>query len=125
MIAVIEGLAPAPEIGVPAGLAEPTLRDLVAKLQTEPWANPDGLPALPPRPFPDPEAASVPLPAKPGEVSDPAVSLLDRHETKFPLGGVSPEIEAAPATSGENEKAVPEEPPPPEKLPHSEKKPLP
>jgi hypothetical protein len=125
MIAVIEGLAPAPEIGVPAGLAEPTLRDLVAKLQTEPWANPDGLPAPPPRPLPDTEAASVPLPAKPGEVSDPSVSLLDRHETKFPLGGVSPEIEAAPATSRENEEVAPEEPPQPEKLPHSEKKPLP
>jgi hypothetical protein len=53
------------------------------------------------------------------------VSLLDRHETKFPLGGVSPETEAAPATSGEIEKVVPEEPPQPDKIPHSEKKPLP
>jgi hypothetical protein len=39
---------------------------------------------------------------------------------------VSPEeIEADPATSSEREKVVPEEPPQPEKLPHSEKKPLP
>jgi hypothetical protein len=125
MIAAMEDLAPVPHIGVPAGLSEPTLRDLVAKLQTEPWANPDGLPALPPRPFPEPGAASVP-PAKPAEVNDPSVSLLDRHETKSPLGGASPDIEADPATSGENEeKVAPEEPPQPDKLPYSEKKPLP
>jgi hypothetical protein len=122
MIAAVENLAPAPSAGVQGGLSEPTLRDLVAKLQTEPWANPDGLPAPPPRPFPEPGAASVPLPAKPAEVDDPSVSLLDRHETKFPLGGVSPDTEADPATSGENEKVAPEEPP---QLPHSEKKPLP
>ena len=125
VIAAIEGLAPAPSVGVPAGLSEPTLRDLVAKLQTEPWANPDGLPAPPPPPFPESGAASVPLPPKPAEVIDPSVSLLDRHETKFPLGGVSPEIEAAPAASGETEKVAPEEPPQPDKVPHSEKKPLP
>jgi hypothetical protein len=125
MIAAVEDLAPAPSVEVPAGLSEPTLRDLVAKLQTEPWANPDGLPAPPPRPFPEPGAASVPLPANPAEVNDPSVSLLDRHETKFPLGGVSPDLEADPAASGENENVAPEEPPQPDKLPHSEKKPLP
>ena len=125
VIAALEGLALAPDAGVPQGLSEPTLRDLVAKLQTEPWANPDALPA-PPRPFPEPEAAwSAPLPPRPAEVMDPSVSLLDRHETKFPLGGVSPEIEVEPLTSGENDKAVAEEPHQPEKLPHSEKKPLP
>ncbi len=128
MIAVIEGLAPAPSpasgVGLPVSLSEPTLRDLVAKLKTEPWANPDGLPALPQQPFPDPASASVPS-ANQAEVSDPSVSILDRHEAKFPLGGVSSEIEADPATSGENKKVVPEEPPQPEKLPHSEKKPLP
>ena len=127
VIAAIEGLAPAPAsgIGVPASLSEPTLRDLVAKLQTEPWANPEGLPATAPRPFPDPGAAPGPLPGKPEEVKDSSASLLDRHETKFPLGGVNPEIAADSATSAENEKALPEEPPQPEKLPHSEKKPLP
>jgi hypothetical protein len=129
MIAVVENLAPAPSVGVPAGLSEPTLRDLVAKLKTEPWANPDSLPPLPPRPFPEPfsesgEVSATP-PAQPAEVNDPSVSLLDRHETKFPLGGVSPEIEAVPATSDESEKVAPEEPPQPDKLPHSEKKPLP
>jgi hypothetical protein len=136
VIAAIEGLAPAPTpasgVGVPASLSEPTLRDLVAKLQTEPWANPEGLPASALRPFPDPNVASIlqpakpaEVPAKPAEVNDPSVSLLDRHETKFPLGGVSPEAETHPPTTAENEKVVPEEPPQPEKLPHSEKKPLP
>ncbi len=124
VIAAIEGLASPSDDRVTAGSSEPTLRDLVAKLKTEPWANPDGLPA-PPRPLPEPGPASVPLPASPAEVIDPSVSLLDRHETKFPLGGVSPEIEAAPATPDETEKVVAEEPPQPEKLPHSEKKPLP
>jgi hypothetical protein len=125
VIAAMEELPVASRVGVPAGLSEPTLRDLVAKLQTEPWANPEGLPALPPRPFPESGAASPPPPANPAEVNDLSVSLLDRHETKFPLGGVSPEIEAVPATSGENEKVAPEEPPQPDKVPHSEKKPLP
>ena len=118
--AAVEDLPVAPGVGVPAGLSEPTLRDLVAKLQTEPWANPEGLPPLPPRPFPEPGTGSAPLPVKPAEAGDPSVSLLDRHETKFPLGGVSPEV--VPATSGEK---APEEPPPADKLPHSEKKPLP
>jgi hypothetical protein len=124
VIAAMEDAPVLPRVSVPAGLSEPTLRDLVAKLQTEPWANPEGLPPLPPRPFPESGAASPP-PAEPAEVDDPSVSLLDRHETKFPLGGVSPEIEAVPATSGENEKVAPEEPPQPDKVPHSEKKPLP
>jgi hypothetical protein len=125
VIAAMEDLPVAPRIGVPAGLSEPTLRDLVAKLQTEPWANPEGLPAAPPRPFPESGAASPPPPAMPAEVHDPSVSLLDRHETKFPLGGISPEIEPVPATSGESEKVASEEPPKPDKVPHSEKKPLP
>ena len=128
-IAIMEGLASAPPVGVSAGLSEPTLRDLVAKLQTEPWANPDGLSARPLRPFPEPlpesGAVSVPPPAKPAEVNDPSVSRLDQHETKFPLGGASPEIEAVPAVSVESEEVTPEEPPQPDTLPHSEKKPLP
>jgi hypothetical protein len=118
VIAAFEGLVPAPSAGVPAGLSEPTLRELVAKLQTEPWANPDSFPA-PPRPFPESQ------PGAPAEVNDPSVSILDRHETKFPLGGVNPEVEANPATSSETEEAAPEEPPQPDKIPHSEKKPLP
>jgi hypothetical protein len=125
MIGAVENLAPAASVGVPSGLSEPTLRDLVAKLQNEPWANPEGLPPLSPRPFPDSGAVSATPPAKPAEVNDPSVSLLDRHETKFPLGGVNPEIDAVPATPGKDEKVAPEEPPQPDKLPHSEKKPLP
>jgi hypothetical protein len=119
VVAATEDLPVAPSVGVPAGVSEPTLRDLVAKLQTEPWANPEGLPPLPPRPFPESGAGS----ASPAEAGDPSVSLVDRHETKFPLGGVSPEV--VPATSGEGKKIAPEEPPRPDKLPHSEKKPLP
>jgi hypothetical protein len=123
VVASVEDLSPATRVNVPVGLSEPTLRDLVAKLQTEPWANPDGLPALPPRPFPESGAGSAPSPAKPAEVNDPSVSLLDRHETKFPLGGVTPEPVLE--TSGEHEKIAPEEPLQLDKLPHSEKKPLP
>jgi hypothetical protein len=120
VVAAVEDLPVASSVGVPAGLSEPTLRDLVAKLQTEPWANPEG---LPPRPFPESGAGSGPTRVKPAEVPDPSVSLLDRHETKFPLGGVSPE--AVPTTSGENKQIAPEEVPQPDKVPHSEKKPLP
>jgi hypothetical protein len=41
------------------------------------------------------------------------------------LGGVNPAMEPGPATSVESEKVAPEEPPQPDKVPHSEKKPLP
>ena len=99
------------------GLSEPTLRELVLKLRTEPLANPDVLSPPPPISEPDPGQA----PPKPAEVSDPSVSLLDRHETKFPLGGVAPEKEPAPAEPGDAWKA----PENPDKTPHSEKKPLP
>jgi hypothetical protein len=122
LVPPVEDLTPALSVGVPAGLSEPTLRDLVAKLQTEPLANPDGLPAMPPRPFPE----SGPPSATPAELVDPSESLFDRHETKFPLGGVSPAPEADPAAAAvKNEKSGPEEPPKPDKLQHSEKKPKP
>ncbi len=121
LIDAAEDVTPAPH-GVPAGLSEPTLRDLVAKLQTEPWANPDVLPASSPRPFPEPGSPSAPATDKPAEFVDP--SLFDRHEAKFPLGGVNPFTEPAPAASVESEKVAPEEPPQPDKVPHSEKKPL-
>jgi hypothetical protein len=105
-------------------LSEPTLRDLVLKLRTEPLAKteiPSGQ-IFGPGPV-------IELPPKPTEVtkaaegSDPTVSLLDRHETKFPLGGATPVQEPAPA-----EVEPPEKPKAPENLektPHSEKKPLP
>jgi hypothetical protein len=53
-----------------AGLSEPTLRDLVNKLRTEPWATPEP-PAVNP--------------------SGPKLSLIDEHATKFPLGGPVPQ----------------------------------
>ena len=117
-----------PTTGNDAYLSEPTLRDLVQKLRTEPLAKPDTLSA-PPQIFgPGPVIALPPKPApKPAEVSDPTVSMLDRHETKFPLGGVTPEKEPAPTESGDVSKA-PENPDKapenPDKTPHSEKKPL-
>ncbi len=125
VIAAIESSTSDPRVGVPAGLSEPTLQDLVAKLQTEPWANPESLPPLPPRPFPESFPEPGAATGKPAEGSDPSVSLLDRHETKFPLGGVTPGTQTDPAVSVESEKVVLEEPPQPDKVQHSEKKPLP
>jgi hypothetical protein len=128
---VEEGRPSIARIGLSPGVSEPTLRDLVQKLRTQPWGNPD----VPPGPLAPAEAVSavesglpIPLaPAKPAEVNDPSISLLDRHEDKFPLGGVSPDPEAASANSVEPPK-VPdthETTPTHEKTPHSEKKPLP
>jgi hypothetical protein len=120
-----------PAAGVLTGLSEPTLRDLVAKLRTQPLARPEAIPGSF-RPSTEPEAMSAPPAAKP-EIYDPSSSRLDRHETKFPLGGVPPAKEVAPANSIEEEKLtgpsqelpLPEEAPLPEKTPHSEKLPLP
>ena len=44
-----------PGVGVLTGLSEPTLRDLVAKLRTEPWANPE---VISQRPVPEPSIRS-------------------------------------------------------------------
>jgi hypothetical protein len=120
-----------PGAAVLTGLSEPTLRDLVAKLRTEPWANPEALPG-PSRPSTEPEAVSAPSTDKP-EIYDPSISRLDRHETKFPLGGVAPAKEVPPANSIEGEKLtgpsqeppLPDTTPLPEKTPHSEKTPFP
>ena len=83
-------VAAAPEVY--AGLTEPTLRELVQKLRNEPWGNPEVAALLPPRP--SPETPLVPA-VDPPKVDEPQVSILDRHTTKFPLGGVPPEKEAA------------------------------
>jgi hypothetical protein len=120
-----------PGASASTGLSEPTLRDLVAKLRTEPWTTREPLPG-PSRPSIDPEAGSAPSAAKP-EIYDPSISRLDRHETKFPLGGAAPAKEVAPANSIEGEKLtgpeqelpLPEKAPLPEKTPHSEETPLP
>lgn len=117
-----------------AGLSEPTLRDLVLKLRTEPLATPDALPGAAPRPSIAPNATPA-SPALPAAGNEPSISLLDRHETKFPLGGLSPAEEAAPVNSVEEvapadlieEEKLPDdaEKPLSAEKPHSEKKPLP
>lgn len=68
-----------------SGLSEPTLRDLVQKLRTEPWANPDIASGPLPRTMPVPDV--MPTTPKPDPVTEPYTSLLGRHEGKFPLGG--------------------------------------
>jgi hypothetical protein len=79
-----------------AGLSEPTLRELVQKLRTEPWATPDAVSAGTPRPSLELPPVPGPTPASdPPKTNEPLVSIFDRHVTKFPLGGVSPEKEAA------------------------------
>jgi len=125
-----EGMQVPPGVGVLTGLSEPTLRDLVAKLRTEPWANPEVV-----SPRPAPESDLPPAPAKPAETNEPSISMLDRHDTKFPLGGPGPDRPADPANSIEEVK-IPEdrakndqakEDPAKDdqaKPPHSEKKPL-
>ena len=99
------------------GLSEPTLRELVLKLSTEPL----GQTGYPFRAAPIFGPGPVQAPPKPAEVSDSTVSRLDRHETKFPLGGVTPEKEPDPTEPGDASIA----PENPDKTPHSEKKPLP
>jgi hypothetical protein len=122
-----EGMAVPSGVGVLTGLSEPTLRDLVAKLRTEPWANPEVTPE-PLRPVTALDPASAPSPpGKPAEANEPFISPLDRHDTKFPLGGLGPERPADPAANLIEEANIPEDrvKEDPAKLPHSEKKPLP
>jgi hypothetical protein len=76
-----------------AGLSEPTLRDLVQKLRTEPWANPEVVSGSP--------ASRPPRPGSPPQENEPEISLLDRHAKKFPLGGLSSDEESAPGNSAE------------------------
>jgi hypothetical protein len=76
-----------------AGLSEPTLRDLVQKLRTEPWANPDVVSGS--------QTGRPARPADPSRRNEPEISPLDRHAQKFPLGGLSSDEEGAPANSAE------------------------
>jgi hypothetical protein len=115
-----------PTTGSDAYLSEPTLRDLVLKLRTEPLAKPETQSGQTQIFGPGPVIELPPKPAevpKPAEASDLSVSLLDRHETKFPLGGATPVQEPALAEAEPAEK--PKAPENLEKTPHSEKKPLP
>jgi hypothetical protein len=89
------------------GLSEPTLRELVQKLRTEPWATPDAGPAVPLRPSLDSDLAAAP--PKPDE---PQTSVFERHATKFPLGGVSPEDKAEKPLEKADAPDNPEKPPP-------------
>jgi hypothetical protein len=73
-----------PEEAVLAGLTETTLRDLVNKLRNEPWAVPEPEPSTPP----PPATPELKIP------DDPKVSVVDRHATKFPLGGGPQIVEA-------------------------------
>jgi hypothetical protein len=100
--AMVEEDEPAPaEIDALAAMSEPTLRDLVLKLRTEPLASPEVL--LPPPPSPE-------LP----QTNEPEASRLDVHEKKFPLGGLVPTDKPGPI---EKSKLADPKTPAPEKKP--------
>jgi hypothetical protein len=100
--AMVEEDEPTPaEIDALTRMSEPTLRDLVLKLRTEPLANPEVV--LPPPP-------SAELPPE----GEPLVSRLDLHEKKFPLGGLTPSEKPGPI---EKSKIVDRKTPAPEKKP--------
>jgi hypothetical protein len=80
-------------LGVSSSTSEPTLSELVQKLRTEPWGNPDAIPVVPPHSS-VPSTPVAPSSADPAKVNEPQTLRLDRHATKFPLGGVPPEQEA-------------------------------
>ena len=120
---------------VSPGMSEPTLRELVQKLRTEPWASPETIPVVPLHPSTEPGPAPAPGPDR-TKVDEPQISILDRHVTKYPLGGVDPGANAEnpdpPATkfplgivdSGnetENPDAKANVPDDPEKLPRTGK----
>jgi hypothetical protein len=86
------------------GLSEPTLRELVQKLRTQPLAGPEAQTVAQPRPSPEPAPAPA---ADPLKLNEPQISILDRHATKFPLGGMSPEEEVGEPVEKEN---LPEDP---------------
>ena len=97
-IATVEEEAPAPAnaevltgVSEPT-LSDPTLRDLVQKLQTQPWANP--------QPVPPP----VPPPKLETEAKEPSISLLDQHAAKFPLGGPVPDEDTKEKPAGPSPK---------------------
>jgi hypothetical protein len=82
--AMVEEDEPTPaEIGVLPEMSEPTLRELVLKLQTEPLASPEVV-------LPPPPSLELPPP------DEPQVSRLELHETKFPLGGLVPNEKPGP-----------------------------
>jgi hypothetical protein len=107
MAAMVEEETPvlaAPEVF--ATLSEPTLRELVQKLRTQPWASQEAE-AVVPSLLPEPAPGQV---AGPPKLNEPQISILDRHATKFPLGGVSPEKQED-NVEKENTPEDPERPP--------------
>lgn len=90
----VNGVAEVPEAPVTVLAPVPTtpeltLRDLVLKLQTAPLAPPEALP-LPSTLSPDPDKTQE-TKTQQTKTQEPMVSLIDKHATKFPLGGVEPE----------------------------------
>jgi hypothetical protein len=92
-----------------ASLTEPTLRDLVNKLRNEPWATPEPAPSVPP----------VLIAPEPKIIDDPKISVIeriDRHATKFPLGGpqnVEPQKTDVPQAAQQTETEAKGSPAPP------------
>jgi hypothetical protein len=105
-----EELPPVASFAGLAGSTEPTLRDLVQKLRSEPWANPE-VPKSSPPPFPSKVEIKT---IAPGEGKEPLASVLDRHATKFPLGGNTAD-ETLPTSSADTAKPHDEEDWPPRK----------
>ncbi len=87
-----------------ADSSEPTLRDLVLKLQKEPLANPEKI--APPNSALFPETLWPG--SKPGEPRPPQDALLQEHETKAPLPGDAPPEDTAPGTLGTPESKEPD-----------------
>jgi hypothetical protein len=83
-----------------AGLSEPTLRDLVQKLRTEPWANPEAVLGSQTS-----RSLQPARPVDPEQGNEPEISLLDRHTKKFPLGGLTSDEQGAPANSAESSRS--------------------
>ncbi len=91
------------EPGALAALSEPTLRELVQKLRTEPWATPEVATVVPPRL----SSESAPATVVDSNANESLLSIFDRHVTKFPLGGVNPAKEPADAVE---KKSLPGDP---------------
>ena len=85
----------------PGNFSEPTLRDLVLKLQKEPLANPATI--APPNSALFPEIPPAPRPSEPRPPQD---ALLQEHEKKVPLPGDTPPADTVPASSDSKEGAV-------------------
>ncbi len=112
-------LAPPAYRDILAGLSEPTLRDLVQKLRTEPWANPDVLSGPLHAPDAWPEAAPAARQTGGGQRAFYLAARPARN--KIPAGRREPRqrsCSGGPRREAESRRY-------PRKTAHSEKKPLP